>query len=535
MTPISPGRNLLLTVGALALLILFLCGAHSWANDYQVRLLNTTAIFMTMAVSYNLINGVCGQLHLGPNAFVTLGAYTAALLTLTPAEKQLSFIITPLFWPLNQISVSFPLALLAGGLVAVLFAFITGFPVLRVRGDYLAIVTLGFGEVIRVLANNLQSVTNGPLGLKGLAPYTNLWWSWGVAVVALAVITGISNSGFGRAMKAIRADETATRAMGIDPFRHLLLAFLVSAFFLGVAGGLLAHLITTISPTLFTFLLTFNLLIIIVFGGLGSITGSVVATIILTWGNEWLRIVEEPINLGGVHLPGIPGLRMVIFSLLLLIIIIFFRRGLLGRWEFSWDWLLQKSGKVAREKWQVRMDKGEIPLLSANAVHMTFGGLMALNNFSLELTPGELHGLIGPNGAGKTTVFNLLSGFYQPTDGEIILNGAPITGLPPQAIARLGIARTFQNIRLFPGTFRPGQCPHSFPQPFSDQLLAGSAAQSPFPAGRKDFSSAGRGIAGKTPIAGSGPGKGRPPALWPAAPPGDCPGPGCRSPPSASG
>jgi branched-chain amino acid transport system permease protein len=352
MTPSSPRRNLLLTVGALALLILFLLGAHSWANDYQVRLLNTTAIFMTMAVSYNLINGICGQLHLGPNAFVTLGAYTAALLTLTPAEKQMSFIITPLVWPLNQISVSFPLALLAGGLVAVLFAFITGFPVLRVRGDYLAIVTLGFGEVIRVLANNLQSVTNGPLGLKGLAPYTNLWWSWGVAVVALAVITGISNSGFGRAMKAIRADETVTRAMGIDPFRHLLLAFLVSAFFLGVAGGLLAHLITTISPTLFTFFLTFNLLIIIVFGGLGSTTGAVVATIILTWGNEWLRIVEEPINLGGVHLPGVPGLRMVIFSLLLLIIIIFFRRGLLGRWEFSWDWLLPKS-----EKWQGKSGK----------------------------------------------------------------------------------------------------------------------------------------------------------------------------------
>jgi branched-chain amino acid transport system permease protein len=344
MTPPSLRRNLLLTSGALSLLILLLLGAHYWANDYHLRLLNTTAIFITMAASYNLINGICGQLHLGPNAFVTLGAYTAALLTLTPTEKEMSFIITPLIWPLNQIAVSFPLALLAGGLVATLFAFITGFPVLRVRGDYLAIVTLGFGEVIRVLANNLQSITNGPLGLKGLAPYTNLWWSWGVAVVALVVITGISNSGFGRAMKAIRADETATRAMGIDPFRHLLLAFLVSAFFLGVAGGLLAHLITTISPTLFTFFLTFNLLIIIVFGGLGSTTGAVLATIILTWGNEWLRIVEEPINLGGVQLPGIPGLRMVIFSLLLLIIIIFFRRGLLGRWEFSWDWLLGKIG-----------------------------------------------------------------------------------------------------------------------------------------------------------------------------------------------
>jgi branched-chain amino acid transport system permease protein len=348
MTPTSSRRNLFLTCGALLFLGLFLLGAHYWANDYYLRLLNTTAIFMTMAVSYNLINGICGQLHLGPNAFVTLGAYTAALLTLTPAEKQLSFIITPLIWPLNQISVSFPLALLTGGLVATVFAFFTGFPVLRVRGDYLAIVTLGFGEVIRVLANNVQSVTNGPLGLKGLAPYTNLWWSWGVAIAALAVVTGISNSGFGRAMKAIRADETATRAMGIDPFRHLLLAFLISAFFLGVAGGLLAHLITTISPSLFTFFLTFNLLIIIVFGGLGSTTGAVLATIILTWSNEWLRIVEEPIALGGLQLPGIPGLRMVIYSLLLLVIIIFFRRGLLGRWEFSWDWLLGRKGLVKK-------------------------------------------------------------------------------------------------------------------------------------------------------------------------------------------
>ncbi len=349
----SPRRNLLLTFGALAIVMLFLGAADFWANDYDLRLLNTTAIFITMAVSYNLINGICGQLHLGPNAFVTLGAYTAALLTLTPAEKELSFIITPLIWPLNQISTSFPLALLAGGLVAAFFALITGFPVLRVRGDYLAIVTLGFGEVVRVLANNIQSVTNGPMGLKGLAPYTNVWWSWGVAVVALAVITGLSNSGFGRAMRAIRADETATRAMGINPFRHLLLAFLVSAFFLGVAGGLLAHLITTISPSLFTFSLTFNLLIIIVLGGLGSTTGAVLATIILTWGNEWLRIVEEPLDFGSFHLPGIPGLRMVIFSLLLLIMIIFLRRGLLGRWEFSWDWLLAKSekGEVKSGKW----------------------------------------------------------------------------------------------------------------------------------------------------------------------------------------
>ncbi|MGQ9921642.1 MAG: branched-chain amino acid ABC transporter permease [Desulfobacca sp.] len=335
-------RHRLLTLLSLGLLFLLLLAAQHWADDYQLRLLNTTAVFLTMAVSYNLINGVCGQLHLGPNAFVTLGAYTAALLTLTPAEKQASFLIAPLIWPLRDLCLPFPLALLTGGLVAVLFAFLTGFPVLRVRGDYLAIVTLGFGEVVRVLANNMQAVTNGPMGLKGLTPYTNLWWAWGVAVLTVATVMNLKNSGFGRAMQAIRADESAAKAMGIDPFRHILLAFLVSAFYLGVAGGLLAHLITTISPTLFTFFLTFNLLIIIVLGGLGSITGTILATIIITWGNEWLRLVEEPLVIGTWRLPGIPGLRTVIFALLLLVMIIFCRRGLLGRGEFSWHWLLAK-------------------------------------------------------------------------------------------------------------------------------------------------------------------------------------------------
>ncbi|HZK13002.1 MAG TPA: branched-chain amino acid ABC transporter permease [Desulfobaccales bacterium] len=307
-----------------------------WADGYQVRLLNNVAIFITLAVAYNLINGVCGQLHLGPNAFITLGAYTAALLTMTPAEKTLNFLVTPLYWPLSQAALPFPAALLAGGLVAVAFGLLTGFPVFRVRGDYLAIVTLGFGEVVRGLANNLQGLTNGPLGLKGLYPYTNLWWSWGVAVAATAVVAALVNSSYGRALNAIREDETAARASGINTFRHLLGAYLLSAFWFGVAGGLLAHLITTISPSLFTFFLTFNLLIIIVVGGLGSTTGAILAAAGFTLAGEWLRIVEEPAAIFGFTIPGIPGMRMVILSLALLLAIIFCRRGLMGRREFSW-------------------------------------------------------------------------------------------------------------------------------------------------------------------------------------------------------
>jgi branched-chain amino acid transport system permease protein len=236
----------------------------------------------------------------------------------------------------------FAAACVIGGLVAAAAGYAVGLPSLRLRGDYLAIVTLGFGEVIRVLCNASQGITNGPLGLKGLYPHTNLWWSWGVAVLAVTVIQRLINSNYGLAMKAIREDETAARAMGVDPFRRLMLAFLISAFFSGIAGGLLAHLITTISPSLFTFFLTFNLLIMIVVGGLGSTTGAAIGAVLFAWGGEALRIVERPMEIGPFTIPGIPGMRMVIFSLILMVVILFARKGIMGRREFSWDSVVLK-------------------------------------------------------------------------------------------------------------------------------------------------------------------------------------------------
>ena len=341
MTP-KPRDRWLTYLSVLVLLSVLLL-AQEYADEYQVRILNMVAIYITLAVSYNLINGVTGQFSLEPNAFVALGAYTASLLTLTPLEKEMSFIIDPCIWPLSVISIPFFPAIIIGGLVASFFGFLMGFPVFRVRGDYLAIVTLGFGEVIRVVANNLQSVTNGPLGLKGIPPYTNLWWSWGLALVTLFVINRLVKSSYGRALKAIRENELAAESMGINAFRHKLLAFTLSAFFEGMAGGLLAHLITTISPMLFTFFLTFNLLIIITIGGLGSITGSVLAAIAFAWGSELLRAVEEPMNILGLFtIPGIPGMRMVIFSIILIVVMIFARQGFMGRREFTWQWIFDR-------------------------------------------------------------------------------------------------------------------------------------------------------------------------------------------------
>ena len=149
-------------------------------------------------------------------------------------------------------------------------------------------------------------------------------------------------------MKAVREDETAAAAMGIDAFRTKTLAFVFSAFFQGVAGGLLAHLVTTISPSLFGFLLTFNLLIIIVVGGLGSATGSVIAAALFTWGGELLRVVEEPMTVFGYNIEGIPGMRMVIFSVILILAMLFARSGIMGRNEFSWQALVDLVRKITR-------------------------------------------------------------------------------------------------------------------------------------------------------------------------------------------
>jgi branched-chain amino acid transport system permease protein len=339
------GRDTGLTVLAGLVFAALLWLIDNSGDDYLVHMTTLAGLFVVLAASYNLINGVTGQFSLEPNAFVACGAYVTALLTLSPAEKELSFILEPLIWPLSVISLPLPAALGIAGLVTAVMALLMGFPVFRVRGDYLAIVTLGFGEVIRVVANNAQAVTNGPLGLKGIPHLTNLWWAWGLAGATLLVVARLVNSSYGRALKAIREDEAAAEAMGINAFWHKMLAFTLSAFFEGVAGGLLAHLITTISPSLFTFFLTFNLLIIIVVGGLGSTTGAALAAVLFTFGGEWLRVVEEPLEILGLAIPGVPGMRMVVFSLILVCFMIFARQGMLGRNEFSWRWLIALAGR----------------------------------------------------------------------------------------------------------------------------------------------------------------------------------------------
>ncbi len=341
-------RNNILTILAILVFFLFVWWGSNHLTAYAVRVWEDTLIFLMLSAGYNLINGVTGQFSLEPNGFVAIGAYVTAILILTPAQKESMFIIEPMVPWLANLHMSFLPALIIGGIVTAFVGFLLGFPVFRVRGDYLAIVTLGFGLTIRVVSNNTITITNGSLGLKGLPTYTNIWWCAVWAVIAMIVIMRIVDSAFGRAMKAVRDDEDAAIAMGINTLWIKQIAFVTAAFFEGVGGGLLASLITIISPTVFTFFLTFELLIIIVVGGLGSMTGTALATVVVVWGSELLRVVEQPMNIFGLHIPGIPGMRMVVFSILLIIMMIFAREGIMGQKEFSWDWIFNKiKGKRA--------------------------------------------------------------------------------------------------------------------------------------------------------------------------------------------
>lgn len=343
-------RNIISTLIVMAALLLFLLYANNNFDTYRLRILNLCAIYTILGLSMNLINGFTGLFSLGHAGFMAVGAYTTGLLTMSIAAKQQNFFMTPLISPLNKIVLPFVIALLLGGILSALAGYLIGAPALKLRGDYLAIATLGFGEIIRVIFTNTQSITNGALGLKGIPSTTNLFWSFGIAILTIIFMILLIKSSYGRAFKAIREDEIAAEAMGVNLFKHKVMSFVIGAFFAGIGGGLLGNLLGTIDPLMFRFSLTFNILLIIVLGGMGSITGTVISAFVITVSTEALRFLDESMNFGFFTVTGIPGLRMVIFSALLMIVILFFRNGLLGTNEFSWDKLFNRFARKPLSK-----------------------------------------------------------------------------------------------------------------------------------------------------------------------------------------
>jgi branched-chain amino acid transport system permease protein len=343
-------RKTQLTILLLIVTIAVIAVLNITLDSYKIKIFTLCGIYIILGLSMNLINGFTGLFSLGHAGFMAVGAYVSALLTMSPELKDSVFYVAPINPFIKMIQLPFPLALIVGGLAAAGIAFLIGAPVLRLNDDYLAIATLGFSEIIRVVITNTQTLTNGSLGLKGITRYTNAWWAWGIAILTIFFMIWLIHGMYGKAFKAIREDEIAAEAMGISLFKHKMMSFVIGAFFAGVGGGLLGHLIGAIDPNMFRFILTFNILLIVVLGGIGSITGTIISATAVTILMEVLRFIENPINLGFINIPGIPGMRMVVFSLMLMGVILFYPKGLMGRTEFNWDYFLKKKFLRNRKK-----------------------------------------------------------------------------------------------------------------------------------------------------------------------------------------
>jgi branched-chain amino acid transport system permease protein len=331
--------RLILSIAGVLLIALFILFADKTFSSFNLRIFNLCGIYIILALSLNLINGFTGLFSLGHAGFMALGAYVSALLTMSPAQKEMNFFMAPIEPWLAGIQLPFIPALIIAGAVSALAGFLIGTPVLRLRDDYLAIATLGFSEIIRVVITNMQSVTNGALGIKGLPKFSTTWMIWCLAFLTVVFMFALIRSAFGRSCMAIRDNEIAAQAMGIDVAKIKILSFTIASFIAGVGGALLGHMMSTIDPKMFTFALTYNIVLIVVLGGNGSITGSVIAAIVVTISMEALRFLDGPLNFIFVQTNGLPGLRMVVFSILLLVVVINRQQGLMGKTEFSWELL----------------------------------------------------------------------------------------------------------------------------------------------------------------------------------------------------
>lgn len=318
------------------------------------------SVYALVAVSMNLLNGFTGLFSLGQAGFMLLGAYTYAIFTI-PVEARAG-VYQYYDGGLIRFTFPWPLALVLAGVVAAAFAFLIGLPVLRLKSDYLAIATLGFAEIIRAVCmwDGLGPVTNGSNVLKSYPRFT----SFKVGGLSLATLTPVLissvcillivlliNSSYGRAFKAIREDEIAAEAMGVNLFKHKQMAFCVSSFFAGIGGALLAMFAGTVQAAQFKSAMTYEFLLIVVIGGIGSVTGSVLAAFLFIGASEWWLRGLDMGEFLGIKAPGIfrNGFRLVVFSVIIMVFVLFFRKGIMGTKELPDLFKRRKNTKAVEE------------------------------------------------------------------------------------------------------------------------------------------------------------------------------------------
>ena len=299
--------------------------------------LKKAAVYSLVAVSMNLLNGFTGLFSLGQAGFMLIGAYAYGIFTIPPEARDAVYQYFD--GGLIQFALPVPVALILAGLAAAFFAFLIGLPVLRLKSDYLAIATLGFAEIIRAFFqwDALGPITNGSNLLRRFPTFSSVLFPFAVSGLCIAIIVMLVNSSYGRAFKAIRDDEIAAEAMGIDLFKHKQMSFVISSFFAGVSGALLAMYQTTVQASAFKSAMTYEILLIVVIGGIGSISGSCIASFLFIACNEWwLRFLDNEMYIGAWQVPLLrTGFRKVVFSVIIMAVVLFYRQGIMGDRELS--------------------------------------------------------------------------------------------------------------------------------------------------------------------------------------------------------
>ena len=398
-------------------------------NEYELRLFMLFLIYSMIAVGLNVLVGLTGLVSLGQAGLFALGAYTGAILAI-------------------RLGLDLVLASLGAAVVSGLFGAALAYPSVRVRGVYLAVVTIAFGLIVENVAIEWQGLTGGTTGLTGI-PGPNLFGYalsgfafYSVLAVTLFLATlaahNLKHSGYGRAMLAVAQSETAARSLGIGATGIRTLAFAVAAVTAGIAGSFYAFLNAYISPDIFTFSDSVRFLLMVILGGAATTFGPVLGAFILTYLPEVLQRFAE--------------WQKFAYGALLLVVMFALPGGILGSVGSLYNRLRPGPRGVdpAEGTSAAQILEGRTPAsLETQGLTVRFGGLTALNAATIRVAPGEIHALIGPNGAGKSTFVNAISGFYQPSEGTVHLDGADLAGRKVHGIARLGLARTFQNTELF--------------------------------------------------------------------------------------
>lgn len=354
-------KDMLIGLGLLGFLFILLVILEHTIRPTSIlfTVLKKGAIYALVAVSMNLLNGFTGLFSLGQAGFMLLGAYTYGIFTI-PVDLRPQ-VYQYFDGGLIQFTLPVLIAMILAGLVAAGFAFLIGLPVLKLKSDYLAIATLGFAEIIRAIFqwDKLGVITNGSNLLRKYPYFKSVTFYFAVSAVCIAIIVLLINSTYGRAFKAIRDDEVAAEAMGINLAHHKRLAFVISSFFAGISGALLAMFQTTIQASQFKSAMTYEILLIVVIGGIGSVTGSCISSFLFIACSEWwLRFLDNSnLNLTSVQILR-PGFRKVVFSIVIMCIVLFYQKGIMGENEFSIAGIKKAFKKLAMKK-KKSLDKPE--------------------------------------------------------------------------------------------------------------------------------------------------------------------------------